>query len=267
MLTTLVPGSAPGRTPLMTLMTSMMSMPPRVALLILVLTGCGTVATPISPGLSGEIRSTKTVSYVIGEPAKAYVGEPLVARKIYFSRAGRNAYKADRDFVIGGGILRATVNARGQAGVPYPVIGKVSFGGSEIDAIDVPGGNPVQLIYGITKDGRLAGVVAGWSSGTSPMVGVNQYHIDPVDVLFTRAESSQIVLENYPYENFEILYSGTSAGSIRLLYREYTRHDLVRPGFSQELNYPADVKQIRFKGMLIEILSISADGIDFRVIE
>jgi hypothetical protein len=99
------------------------------------------------------------------------------------------------------------------------------------------------------------------------MVGVNRYHIDPVEVLFTRDESSQIVLENYPYENFEILYSGTAVGSIRLLYREYTRHDLVRPGFSQELNYPADARQIRFKGMLIEILSISVDSIDFRVIE
>jgi hypothetical protein len=107
-----------------------------VGLLIPLLAGCTTVATPVSPSPSGEVRSTKTVSYVIGRPAKAY-------------------------------------------------------------------------------------------------------------------------------ENFEILYSGTSSASIRLLYREYTRLDLVRPGFSQELNYPADAKQIRFKGMLIDILSIGLNRTRF----
>ena len=237
-------------------------------LLISILTGCGTVvATPISSGLSGDIRSEKVVSYTIGKPAKVYVGEPMVLRKTYFYRHGSDAYIADKDFVISGGVLDAKVQVQGQVGVSYRVSGKVPFKGGQIDAIEVPGGASYRFVYGITQDGKFSGVVAGWTWGASPVAGVNQYRIDPVDALFTRDVSSRIVLENRPYENFEILYSGTSAGSIRLLYREYTQRDLIRPGFTQELSYPADAKQIRFKNMLIEILSISADSIDFRVIE
>jgi hypothetical protein len=33
------------------------------------------------------------------------------------------------------------------------------------------------------------------------------------------------------------------------------------------LNYPADAKQIRFKGMLIEVLAINPDSIEFRIAE
>ena len=231
------------------------------------LVGCTHTATRSSSPTLGEIKSERIISYKLGEKSKAYVGEAIASRKIYFYRMARDAYLADQNFVITGGILDATVSVQGYASTPYPIRGAVSFKGKKIDAIEVPGGSSYTFVYGITDAGKFSGIVAGLTQGMSPVVGVNQYHIEPSDVIFRRSFSSRVVLEDNPFENFEILYSGTSAGSIRLIYREYTRDNLVRPGFTQELTYPSDAKQIRFKGMLIEILAISPDSIEFRIVE
>jgi hypothetical protein len=234
-------------------------------LLVSCITGCGTVATPVSQNASGVLKREKVVSYELGKSAKAYVGEAVVIRKSYYYREGPGSFSANKDFVIQGGMLSATVNAQGKATVQYQVIGTLAFKGELIEAIEIPHSAAYRFAYGITKDGKFSGVVAGWSAGLTPL-GVNNYRITPNDVVFSRGVPSRVVAEDQPYENFEILYSGTSAGSMRLLYREYTQRDLIRPGFSQELSYPADAKQIRIKAMLIDVLFIGADSIMFRVI-
>lgn len=63
----------------------------------------------------------------------------------------------------------------------------------------------------------------------------------------------------------EILYSGKSSDTIRLLYREF-KYDLARPAFYQELTYNLDEsKNITFKNFKFTILEATNSYIKFIV--
>ena len=68
-------------------------------------------------------------------------------------------------------------------------------------------------------------------------------------------------------ENFELVYTGKTPDSFMLVYREYTPDDLARPAFFQNLTYSIGQKQIRFKKLLIEVLSVDNEKIVYKVLK
>lgn len=55
------------------------------------------------------------------------------------------------------------------------------------------------------------------------------------------------------YRNFEIVYSGLDAGSMRFVYREYTDNDLARAAFALDFAYPVGTAEVRFKDVVIDV--------------
>lgn len=90
--------------------------------------------------------------------------------------------------------------------------------------------------------------------------------LEPVEVRFAPHDQvrSSTVAEG---ENYEIVFTGRDASSIRFQYREYTDEDMARTAFSQDLTYPVDAKTIRFRNLTIAIDQVGSDSVTYRVIE
>ena len=226
-------------------------------LFLVLLSGCAHVARPLHL-TAPETKEISLKTYNIGRTQTSHVGEPIIRVKKYTVIERQNALKATNDFVISGGLLDAAVNVSGRAGYPY--VGTI---GNDLRAIRIPG---THLVFGITDDGRFGGIAASFNYLSAPIQGVNVYQIEPESTIFLLA-STQQVLEGYPYQNHELLYSGSSSTEFKLLYREYSLADLIRPAFSQELTYPISSKSIRFRGYRIELLDVNSESITFRVVE
>lgn len=70
---------------------------------------------------------------------------------------------------------------------------------------------------------------------------------------------------------FEIIYSGKSGSTLRLLYREYVQSSqgsmLARPAFNQELTYNLDEStEVSFKEVALKILAANSNGIDYQIL-
>jgi len=64
----------------------------------------------------------------------------------------------------------------------------------------------------------------------------------------------------------ELVYTGVSENTARLLYREYV-DDMARSAFSQELEYDlSDSNIISFRSISIEVLEATSSNMRFRVI-
>lgn len=228
-------------------------------LFLVILNGCAHVAKPIDLTKLGT-KEVALKTYTIGVTQTSNVGEPIVRVKQYTVVERQSALKATNDFVISGGLLDVAVNVNGKAGQLYEIVGAV---GSDLRAIKIPG---THLVFGITEEGKFSGIAAAFDYLRAPIHGVNVYKIEPESTIFLPAKSQQ-VLDGYPYKNHELLYSGSSLNDFKLLYREYSLADLIRPAFSQELVYPIHSKSIRFRGYRIEILNVNPESITYRVVE
>ena len=162
-----------------------------------------------------------------------------------------------------GGLSTATVNVSGSQEQIFPVVGSLNVDGMSCKTIEIPGS---RFVFGIKSDGSFSGAAASFDWGTSPIQGVNVYKINPPETRFYPVKI-QRVLENVPFTNMEIIYSGLSDNTMHLLYREYTPKNLIRPAFTQELSYPSDAKTIRFKDLKIEVKEVSAEELVYSVIE
>jgi hypothetical protein len=79
--------------------------------------------------------------------------------------------------------------------------------------------------------------------------------------------TSKIETDSTPLMSFEIIYAGMNDVSLNATYREYTKDDLIRPAFSQNLTYKPNAKQIRFKDFVIQIHDVSDERITYTVLE
>lgn len=92
--------------------------------------------------------------------------------------------------------------------------------------------------------------------------------IDKDDVKFEykKVPSSTIKTEITKQSSYEIIYTGKNDNSITMVYREYTGDDMARPAFSQNLLYSPKQKQIRFKNIIINIISADNEKIVYKVV-
>lgn len=87
----------------------------------------------------------------------------------------------------------------------------------------------------------------------------------PIDSKVKRIDTEKCTRAGVNSFRRELVYSGTSQGTISLLYREYFK-DMARPEFSQELHYDLkDGDEIGFRGARFKVIKASNVGIKYRV--
>ena len=227
-----------------------------------ILAGCATVAPATSPRTPPVISSEQVVerSYTLGKEQVAFVGSVIARVKDYRveQTTRQGSMHASRDFSLFYPILGPTVQVKTTDVIP--IVGTTERDGATYRLISLPRVPLVKLL--ITDDGRLEG--SGLGLGNARM-GYN-YTTDPPGVTF-RSDTSTSTVSSAGYLNFELVYSGVTKDSIRLLYREYTQQDLVRPAFSQDVVYERDASTIRFRNVLVRVLQATGEQIRFVVLE
>lgn len=223
----------------------------------LLLAGC-TTAMKSGTGIESEIESVDYKNYTLGVSGSAYVGENIIARKSYKSVARADLFSAQQDFSLTGGIATTSVNLNAKQGDVFRIAGK-----NELDnyVVNIPGSI---FMLGIDKNGEWDKTVMSSSFWTSPIGSGNQYKMNPPHAKFTLI-SSNTPLSAAGYVNHEILFTGISSNGISLLYREYTFENMARSDFKQELVYPANAKEIRFRNYLIELQEVNSSEIKYVV--
>lgn len=107
-------------------------------------------------------------------------------------------------------------------------------------------------------------------NGTNNIKMIYTFDIYPSEVYFEDSRNGIIkssdILKDKPYINYEIVFSGITKDTIRLLYREYSPDDLARNAFFQELTYPINTKLIRFKDLKIKVEKLDGEKIKFKVL-
>ena len=199
-------------------------------------------------------------NYTIGVPHKIFVGEKVISRKSYKVAVRNNIYRSDNDFTLRGGLGSVSINFNGHAGEDLQV------GGYNEN------GNPVLIIpnypfmFGIAPDGKWDNTVMSNSFWTSPIGSGSPYSMYPEDTIFRKAASKTPVSE-LGYVNHELIFTGVGSNGITLLYREYTFENIARTAFKQELVYPPQADEIRFRNYLVKVESVSSSTMVFTVLE
>jgi hypothetical protein len=187
-------------------------------------------------------------SYEIGARAVASVGEPVISVREY-SVSRKPAVRPSNDFAlveVGG--LRRHLPVR--AHQLLSVTGTATIDGVAYRIVDV--GERIL----IDSEGRAAKSLGSFDR-------VREVELEPSATTFADEPKE----ETWPGAlNFELLYSGADATTIRLLYREYTAEGLARPAFSQELVYDRAQAEVAFRAIRIRVEEITPNGLAYAVL-
>lgn len=207
-----------------------------------------------------QVEKIDFKNYEIGSIRKVFVGEPVISRKSYKAIVREDSFKATNNFTLTGGIATTSINVSAAAGDTFRIAG---YNELNNPVVNIPGSH---FMFGINPIGHWDKTVMSPSFWTSPIGSGNQYKITPENTVFKKNKSITPISEA-GYINHEIIFTGINANGINILYREYTFENMARSDFKQEVVYPADSKQVRFKNYLLEILSVTSSEITFSVVK
>lgn len=208
----------------------------------------------------GQFKRVDHKNYSLGEPLRAYVGDQMILRKAYETYVKPDTMKVENDFVLSGGLGTTSLKLQASRGDKFRIAG-INEKGNYVLAI--PGSH---LMFGVAEDGSWDNTVMSSSAWTSPIGSGGQYKMAPPNTRFTLVSSSKPVSEA-GYVNHELIFTGLGANGITILYREYTFENMARSAFSQELIYPEDSEQIRFRNYRIRVIEVNPAEIKFSVEE
>lgn len=205
--------------------------------------------------LSQDIVSDE--SYELGQPQTAYVGSSMVRVRDYrVDRYSGAEVRINEDFYVRG----FTFNRQFNEGETY------RFGGQTL-----LNGEPMQFFmvgtYGVLFDnnGQVQHKLLNLSTGT------NVFLVYEYETSSEAGSVERVVSERQTAtpdgQNFELVYSGRTSDAIRINYREFTDDNVARQAFFQELSYPADAEEIRFRDLVIRLDEVRPDAITFAVVE
>lgn len=226
----------------------------------LLLGGCAYEITPVSMAPAAT-RHVAFKNYEIGKPQTAFVGEPILRRKDYEVLSRRAAVaRPTEDFKLSNG----QIAVRGRRGVGYAITGEYEHNGSTYTIVEVERqvlAGPAHMV-GILIDGT------GSLYSKAFVQGILQqgFAVTPPTCRFVRDEVEHVDTKA-AFVNYELLYGGTDGRSFTATYREYTPEDFARPAYSQNLVYEAKPGTIRFRNTRLEVLRITGESIDYRVID
>lgn len=228
-----------------------------LAICLLFINGCTTSMKVVEQSPS-RVEQIDYKNYTIGKRNKAYVGEQVISRKSYKVVIKSNMFKAMNDFSLSGGVGATSINLSASTGDTFRIAGQNEMNNP---VVNIPSS---YFMFGISADGQWDKTVMSPSFWTSPIGSGEQYDMSPENTLFQKVESTT-PFSQAGYINHEIIFTGVGANGISLLYREYTFENMARSDFKQELVYPINSNQIRFRGYLIDIHSVNSSEIEFTV--
>lgn len=223
------------------------------------MSGCTTSMKVVDQAPS-KVEQIDYKNYTLGKQQKVYVGEQVISRKSYKAIIKSNLFKALNDFTLSGGVGTTSINLSASTGDTFRIAGA-----NEVNnpVVNIPGS---YFMFGINEQGQWDKTVMSPSFWTSPIGSGSQYTMTPENTIFQKVESSTPFSEA-GYINHEIVFTGIGANGISLLYREYTFGNMARSDFKQELVYPLDSKEIRFRNYLLEIHSVDSSEIHFTIVK
>jgi hypothetical protein len=203
-------------------------------------------------------------NFAVGDLKTAAVGETMLSYKDYYQKDRQTVWSIGTPATLRVG-LGSMVLIPGD----YTAMRRVQSDGAAYDAVEIKvhpfelttlksSSAVVPMTFFIDGAGRVARAGGGFGI-TTEVSG-----LDPADFRATRGEKTSIDASR-GYTNFELLYSGVSAGAVRLTYREYAPSDASRPASFQDLSYNLADKTVRFKNVLLEIDGADNQAIHFRV--
>ena len=235
---------------------------PAFVVALYLLAGCSTVSPATSPRTPPMVSTEQVVerNYTVGREQVAFVGGTMARVKDFRveKTTRQGSMHASSDFSLFYPLFGPTVQVKSTDVIP--IVGITERDGVTYRLIALPRMPLVKLL--IASDGRFEG--GGLGLGDARM-GYN-YTTNPPGVIF-QSDTSTSTVSAAGYLNFELVYSGVTKDSIRLLYREYTQQDLVRPAFSQDVVYERDASTIRFRNVLIRVQQATGEQIRFVILE
>lgn len=224
-----------------------------------VTTSGGNNKVSISPinSLFIDERRIEDKNYKVGDTLTAYVGEPVVKKRIYLAKIqsklaatpAMSAVLVSSDY----GSISLIENKN------YEVKYDVFINGVRYSAMDVP-----------TKTGIMA--VLFDSSGTiyskvlkDGKLLPDSFKVSPLTAYVNVTRPEEIISKKM-IENYEIVFGGVNNSQINMTYREYSPDDVARTAFFQELTYPTNSEFIRYKALKIKVHKTSSEGITFEVV-
>lgn len=225
---------------------------------ILILASLTSCAMPAAPGVSQSTTPLRLESsgpfvernYKLGERSSANVGEPLVrVREYYVSH--ELVMRPSNDFTFDRGVMNA--ECLGLASCTYPVC--------ETTLID----GVAHHVLAVENERLLIG-----PDGTCSKARGVANRNSVVDVTLSPPTTFKVETNDTPIpgvQNFELVYSGIDGSSLKLLYREYSREDVARTAFFQELSYDKAQSTIVFRSIKLRVDELTPDGIAYTVLE
>jgi hypothetical protein len=229
-----------------------------IALTLSLISAC-TTSMKLTTVTPNKIEVIDSKSYTIGTEEHVYVGNKVISRKSYEAMVSSNYVRPANAFTFTGGLVSVAISLTGDQTEKYKIVGVNELGH---DTISIPGSH---LAFGITKDGLWDNTVASSSFWTSPVGSGSPYTLTPANTKFIKSELSTPISSN-DYINHELVFTGIGSDGIHLLYREYTFDNMARTAFQQELVYPIDSKEIRFKNYNIKVTPIPPSELTYTVI-
>lgn len=233
----------------------------------LTLTGCVAYTRPYM-SRSSEPEHVFSKNYLLNNKQAAFVGEPIVKVKDYFvKRTTTPSVKATHDFTfINKNGKPENNNLGGKKDAEYKILGEATLDGEDFNLISLREQGSLNLVLLINKDWE--GKRFAFLDTSKNSITTNKWEIktDPENLKFLPIQKEEIDVDA-GYVNYELIYSGNDGKSIMITYREYTKDDMARAAFFQNLVYDAKSDTIRFRDIKIKVHDVSNEKIVYSVIE
>lgn len=240
--------------------------------LLLALTGCTKI-----------VQHSYLKNYTLGEIQTAYIGQPVIKIRDFYQDINSDNNnkcfyaKPSSDFTISGvytkKLFDRNLNIKGSSQRYYSLNDSIKLDGLVYSIFDISDNNGNK--YGLMVDSKgkvLVKSVYEDNHDRSSMYDLHNAVLSPENTTMIVSgkvspcygADDDIVVGN---NNFELLYGGINNVTISMTYREFTRNDLARPSFFQNLIYETGAKEIRFKDFKIAVIDSTNEKIVYKLIE
>lgn len=239
-----------------------------IASLLLSLAGCATAPTnPIIPPAVSPATPVHKIdkNYQLGQQLSAYVGAPMLRVKDYWvTHRDSGVYQLPQAITYHQLFMRPKTFP---AGTPLAFLGYYMLDGQRLKVLALPDRDASMFPMLVDDSGRFTNkllnrVNGGWFEQTGGKVASIEDFTPPLQ--FAPHTVDDVSAES-GYTNFELLYAGSNANEVNLIYREYTPTDLARAAFTQNLTYDRHAPTIRFRDIKIKVLGADNESIRYVV--
>jgi hypothetical protein len=244
-------------------------------LIVLALTGCS----------HGMVKHEYLKNYKLGEIQTAYIGQPIIKiRDIYREVNNDNKYNCfyvtpSNDFSISGiytkKLFDKKLDIKGSSHKYYPLNDSMILNGVVYSIFDID--DNTGTTYGLMLDSNNKIVVKFIyydNHDRSSLYNLHNAVLSPENTTMIVSDKKAhcygfVDNENFVVgnNNYELIYGGINNVSISITYREFTRDNLARPAFFQNLIYETSAKEIRFKNFKVVVIDSTNEKITYKIIE